>query len=97
MPEPGKTMTPMGRTSSIWSLRLKGAALRWRFQSGLKGDLRDLAIVGPAGGDALGKKRDHRWPKVDRECRIWSMMARRGHRKLGAQRVGVVLKRFVHL
>ena len=23
MPEPGKTMTPIGKTSSIWSLRLK--------------------------------------------------------------------------
>ena len=26
MPEPGNTMTPIGRTSSIWSLRLNGAA-----------------------------------------------------------------------
>ena len=26
MPEPGNTMTPIGRTSRIWSLRLKGAA-----------------------------------------------------------------------
>ena len=29
-------MTPIGRTSSIWSLRLKGAALACRVQSGLK-------------------------------------------------------------
>ena len=36
MPEPGKTMTPIGRTSSIWSLRLKGAALACLVQSGLK-------------------------------------------------------------
>src|SRR5262249_25779863 len=35
MPEPGKTMTPIGSTSRIWSLRLKGAALAWRAQSGL--------------------------------------------------------------
>jgi len=27
MPEPGKTMTPIGNTSMIWSLRLNGAAL----------------------------------------------------------------------
>ena len=27
MPEPGNTMTPIGRTSRIWSLRLNGAAL----------------------------------------------------------------------
>lgn len=35
MPEPGKAMSPIGRTASIWSLRLKGAALAWRVQSGL--------------------------------------------------------------
>src|SRR5271170_365612 len=35
MPEPGKTTRPVGSASSIVSLRLKGAALRWRFQSGL--------------------------------------------------------------
>src|ERR1700676_714092 len=36
MPEPGNTMTPIGRTSRIRSLRLNGAALAWRVQSGLK-------------------------------------------------------------
>ena len=36
MPEPGNTMTPIGRTSRIRSLRLNGAALACRFQSGLK-------------------------------------------------------------
>src|SRR3984893_8072895 len=36
MPEPGNTMTPTGRTSRIRSLRLNGAALAWRVQSGLK-------------------------------------------------------------
>ena len=36
MPVPGKTMTPIGSTSSIWSLRLNGAALACRVQSGLK-------------------------------------------------------------
>src|SRR5258708_32579043 len=30
MPEPGKTMTPIGRTASIWSLRRNGTALPWR-------------------------------------------------------------------
>ena len=32
IPEPGKAMTPIGSTSSIWSLRLKGAeriAAKW--------------------------------------------------------------------
>src|SRR5690606_38142912 len=36
IPVPGKTRTPIGRTSSIWSLRLKGAALPCLVQSGLK-------------------------------------------------------------
>src|SRR5216684_1998346 len=36
MPEPGNTMTPIGTTASIWSLRRNGAALAWRVQSGLK-------------------------------------------------------------
>ena len=36
MPVPGKTTTPMGSTSRIWSLRLKGAACLWRVKSGLK-------------------------------------------------------------
>src|SRR5690554_756920 len=34
--EPGKTTMPIGRASSMRSLRLKGAALPSRFQSGLK-------------------------------------------------------------
>ena len=57
MPEPGKAMTPIGSASSSWSLRLKGAALRCAGPVGLEDDLRDLAIVGPAGGDALGAAR----------------------------------------
>ena len=36
MPEPGNTINPIGRTSRIRSLRLNGAALACRFQSGLK-------------------------------------------------------------
>ena len=36
MPEPGQTMTPIGRISSMRSLRLNGAALPWRDHSGLK-------------------------------------------------------------
>ena len=34
MPEPGKAMTPLGSRFSNSSLRLKGAALPWAFQSG---------------------------------------------------------------
>src|SRR3954469_5007947 len=36
MPEPGTSRTPIGRASSIWSLRLNGAAFLCRAQSGLK-------------------------------------------------------------
>ena len=36
MPDPGKTMTPIGSASSMASLRLNGAAFLWRLQSGLK-------------------------------------------------------------
>ena len=54
MPEPGKTMTPAGTMSSMRSLRLKGAALPSRGPVGLEGDLRHLAIIGPAGGGSLG-------------------------------------------
>src|SRR5688572_4946369 len=36
MPEPGNTTRPIGRISRIRSLRLKGAALPSRIQSGLK-------------------------------------------------------------
>lgn len=35
MPVPGNTMMPIGKASSIASLRLNGAALAWRVQSGL--------------------------------------------------------------
>ena len=38
-------------------MRLKGAALRCACPVGLEDDLCDLAIVGPAGGDALGAAR----------------------------------------
>ncbi len=54
MPVPGKMMTPIGMTANIWSLRLKGAALACRVQSGLNGTCVHLAGVGPAGGNALG-------------------------------------------
>ena len=47
-------MTPIGSTSSIWSLRLKGAALACLSPIGLEGDLRNLAVIGPTGSDALG-------------------------------------------
>src|SRR5215468_10545922 len=44
MPEPGKTMTPIGSTSRSWSLRLKGAALPWRDQLGLNAICRTLRL-----------------------------------------------------
>ena len=47
-------MTPIGRTSSIASLRLNGAALACFVQSGLKAICVTLRLVGPAGGDAFG-------------------------------------------
>ncbi len=50
-------MTPIGRTSRIVSLRLNGAALRMAGPVGLEGDLRDLAGVGPFGGDQFGALR----------------------------------------
>ena len=34
MPAPGKATRPVGRSFSIWSLRRKGAARPWAFQSG---------------------------------------------------------------
>jgi hypothetical protein len=36
VPEPAVAIMPCGMVSSILSLRLKGAALPWLFQSGLK-------------------------------------------------------------
>jgi len=35
IPEPGNTTTPIGSTSSSWSLRLNGAAFLCRVNSGL--------------------------------------------------------------
>ena len=57
MPVPGKTMTPIGSTSSIASLRLNGAALACFVQSGLKAICGTLRLIGPAGGDAFGALR----------------------------------------
>jgi len=68
MPVPGKCMTPIGSTSSIASLRLKGAALACFVQSGLEGDLRHLAVVGPFGGDQLGALRPIR--RAAAPCRV---------------------------
>ena len=45
IPVPGKCMTPIGRSSSIASLPLNGAALACFVQSGLKAILRHLAVV----------------------------------------------------
>src|ERR1700677_469570 len=56
MPELGKPPPPVGMISNIWSLRLKGATLRWR-PVGFEGDLCDFAVVGPTGGYALGAAR----------------------------------------
>jgi Zn-dependent peptidase ImmA (M78 family) len=54
MPLPGKTRTPTGSTSSMASLRLKGAALACLVQSGLKATCVTLAGFGPFGGDEFG-------------------------------------------
>ncbi len=54
---PGNTITPIGRTSSIASLRLNGAPFGVPGPIRLESDLRHLAVVGPAGGDAFGALR----------------------------------------
>ena len=54
MPLPGKTRTPTGSTSSMASLRLKGAALACLVQSGLKATCVTPAGLGPFGGDEFG-------------------------------------------
>src|SRR5260370_1531229 len=48
IPEPGNTMTPIGITASIWSLRRNGAALAWRVPAGFEGGLGALRGVAPA-------------------------------------------------
>jgi len=50
----GKTMAPMGRVSSMASLRLNGATFARRLQSGLNAICGRLAMIGRAGCDALG-------------------------------------------
>ena len=57
---PGNTMPSIGRTSSIWSLRLNRAALACLVNAGsslAEGDLRHLAVVGPFGGNKFGALR----------------------------------------
>ena len=53
MPVPGKTMTPIGSTSSICVVALERRRLGVLGPVGLEGDLRHLAVVGPFGGDAV--------------------------------------------
>jgi hypothetical protein len=50
----GKATSLIGKASSIWSLRLEGRGIAVPGPVGLEDDLRDLAAIGPAGGDALG-------------------------------------------
>src|SRR5260221_13425535 len=45
MPEPGNTMTPIGITASIWSLRRNGAALAWRAYACFKEPCASLRAV----------------------------------------------------
>src|SRR5260370_6292013 len=51
MPEPGNTMTPIGITASIWSLRRNGAALAWRGPLGLEAESGGVPRVGPAAAE----------------------------------------------
>jgi hypothetical protein len=53
MPVPGKGMTPIGRTASIASLRLNGAAFGVLGPARFEGDLRHLAVARPFGGDGV--------------------------------------------
>ena len=57
MPVPGKTMTPIGSTSSICVVALERRCLGVLGPVGLEGDLRHLAVVGPFGGDEFGALR----------------------------------------
>ena len=54
MPVPGKTMTPIGSTSSICVVALERRGLGVLRPVGLEGDLRNLSVVGPLGGDQFG-------------------------------------------
>jgi hypothetical protein len=53
MPEPGKVRRLAGRASSIRSLRLNGAALRWRIQFGLKTICATLRLSAAARQEAM--------------------------------------------
>ena len=57
MPEPGNTMTPIGSTFEHPIVALERRGLGVPGPVRLEGDLRHLAVVGPAGGDALGALR----------------------------------------
>ena len=57
MPVPGKTMTPIGSTSSICVVAFERRRLGVLGPVGLEGDLRHLAVVGPFGGDEFGALR----------------------------------------
>src|SRR5260370_42451925 len=56
IPEPGNTMTPIGITASIWSLRRNGAALAWRGPVGWEGVRGVLAGVGPPAAGGFGAR-----------------------------------------
>ena len=53
MPDPGKTMIPIGSASSIASLRLNGAAFLCAGPIRFEGDLWNFAVVRPTSGDSL--------------------------------------------
>ena len=57
MPEPGKTMTPAGHDRQQLVVAAERSRLGVPVPVRLEGDLRDLAVLGPAGGDALGAAR----------------------------------------
>ena len=57
MPVPGKTRAPVGKAASICVVALERRGLGVLRPVRLEGDLRHLAVIGPAGGDALGALR----------------------------------------
>ena len=58
MPEPGNTMTPIGEDVEDLVVALERRGPRVTVPVGLEDDLRHLAGVSPAGGDALLRFRE---------------------------------------
>src|SRR5436190_23615012 len=57
MPVPGATSTPIGNTLQHGVVPLERRGLGVASPVGPEGDLRHLAVIGPAGGDALAALR----------------------------------------